>query len=246
MWPMPPYNQHYVTINLSPHRLSCCWFEQTKNQSSCYLKGYQITELDNLELERLIIFNPSRISTLIQHFVSTHQLKNAFVLFCLSGPSVIGQFISFNTATPDPEQFASHNKNKSIQDKPTWDKLIWDYVYLYPTDNGQFMFYAAGIKRELIFQYQLLALRNNLNLITITPAAIALLGLYKHSKGSQFRHSQLGIELAQYNNRIEQLFDSVSLNTLIKENPDINIHTKDIQCILPSLGLFLMRDDCNA
>lgn len=244
MWPMPPFNPHYVTISFSPHHISCYWFQQ--DSKNAILKSYQTTALENLELERLIVFNPSHISQIIHSFLEKHQLANAFALFCLSGPSVKEQFITLETATPDPEQFELPDKNKFTWDKLVWDNLVWDYTYLYPTQDGKFTFYAAGITRELLFQYQLLALRTHLNLIAVTPATIGLLGLYKHSKGSQFRQSQLGIELTKHNNRIDQLFDEKFLADMIIPAPGVTVNQTDTNVLLASLGLFLMRNEQNA
>jgi hypothetical protein len=233
MWPIQSCSKNFVTISFSPQYLSCCLFEYTKKQKPYHLKAYQTTELDNLELEHLLIFNPSRISSYIQQFLAKNQITNPFALFCLNGPTVFEQFIPVENASPLPQQFSIPNRNN----------LIWDYVYLYPTHNGQSTFYVAGMKRELLFQYQLLAIRNQLNLIIITASTMALLNLYKYNKGAQFRHSQLGIELAKHNHHIDQIFDESIFNNLLSIDPTITIPTQDeIPSILTSLGLFIMRN----
>ena len=108
------------------------------------------------------------------------------------------------------------------------------------------MFYLAGIKRELLAQYQLLALRNNLNLITVTSSTMALLKLYKHNQGSQFRHSQLGIDLATHNHRVEHILDELVLNRYVTADPSLSITMQDeAPFLLPMLGLFIMRNTNN-
>lgn len=114
-------------------------------------------------------------------------------------------------------------------------------------DNGQFMFYVTGIARDLLFQYHLVALRSNLNLITVTSRTMALLNLYKQSKGSQFRHSQLGIDLAKHNNRVDQIIDETFLIKTVSVDQNLDCAmSNEVQFLLPAFGLFLMRNKNNA
>jgi len=213
--------------------MACCWFEQTNNKQPFRLKAFQTKKIENLELEQLIVFNPSLIGRFIKQFLNINKIKNPFTHFCLNGPSIIEQFVPVETATPTPDQFHL-KKNKNC---------IWDYTFLYPTYNGQFIFYASGIKREKLFQYQLLAMKNKLNLISITTATMALLNLYHYSKGKHFRHSQLGIELEQNNQKIEHVIPTSIIDDIVYIDPSINVNIKtDASSLLCALGLFITRN----
>ncbi len=234
MWPMPPFNKRCIIIHFSPHHITCSWFEHNNKAT---LKAYKTVPLENLELERLIIFNPSRISNIIQSFLDEHHLKHACSLFCLNGPSLKQQIVTCKAATFSPEKLEL--STDFIQE---WEGIIWDYSYLYPSHDGKYVFYIAGISRELLFQYQLLAMQNHLNLTAISPEAIGLLSLYKIHKGAQFRHSQLGIELNRHNNDIAKMFDEKILRD-IAHSITAEITTKTYTtALLASLGLFLTRN----
>jgi len=238
MWPMPPFNKKYVIIYFSPHHITCTWIESAGKKAK--LKAIKTETIQNLELEHLIIYNPSHINSIIQSFIKSHKLQNAYSLFCLSGPSLKEQFITSDTVKLNQKSLDTHDQQAQI----SWKHLVWDYSYLYPTQNGQFVFYVAGISRELIFQYQLLAMRNNLNLIALSPATTALLNLYQEYKGSDFRQGQLGIDLAYHNNDVTKIFNHKTLNNVIYNTKHIN--QTDTEALLASIGLYYMRDKLNA
>ena len=118
------------------------------------------------------------------------------MVFGLSGPLCVEKLIPAPTATPTSSQL-------TISPSRDWQ---WDYHYLYPLEQGQYLFYAAGIPKTVLFGYQLLALRNQLNLLKITPRTMSLYQLYKYLYGSSFRNSQLSVHMQQHNHAIEQFF----------------------------------------
>jgi len=214
-----------------PHSMSCCLFEETKD--NYHLKDYQKTELNDLQLEHLIVFNPSSIESFIDQFTKKHNLKKPYTFFCLKGPSLFESTVTTKTSTPEFEEF-------NLPDKKN---IITHSMYLYPSQDGQCRFYIAGIKRELIFQFQLLALRSNLNLVRISPATLGMLQLYKKLKGTDFRHSQLGMDLEQNNLQFDQLVDQAHLDML--KNSSTHAIENESGHILPALGLFMMRNQRN-
>jgi len=120
-------------------------------------------------------------------------------------------------------------------------------MYLYPTPQGQFIFYVTGIKRDLLLQYQLVALRSNLNLVAIAPSTMALFNLYKHKQGTQFRHSQLGIDLANNDNHVEDIIDKPFVNRTLTFDQKLTIDFgNESRFILPAFGLFLIRNKNDA
>ena len=233
---MPPFNKRCIIIHFSPHHITCSWFEQDNNKAT--LKAYKSFPLEHLELERLVIFNPSHISTIIQSFLDEHRLQNTCALFCLSGPSLKEQVVTCETATFCPKKMANTTDFKL----PEWEGIIWDHSYLYPSHDGKYVFYIAGITRELLFQYQLLAMQNHLNLTAISPETMGLLNLYKIHKGAQFRHSQLGIELSRHNNDITKMFNEKTLHDVANFGASKVITENHKPALLASLGLFLTRN----
>jgi len=233
---MPPCNPTNIIITFYPHRIDCCWLKHSNNKKPYHLKAYHTEKLENLELEQLIIFNPSHIGSVIKQFLKFNNIKNPFTFFCLNGPTIVEQFVPAESATPDPDQFPLVHKNN----------LIWDYTYLYSTDNGQFMFYVSGIKREQLFQYQLLAINNQLNLISVTSDTMALINLYEHTKGSQFRHSQLGIDLLENNHQVNHIISESILDELVSIDPSVCVDIKtEAPSLLSALGLFITRNKTN-
>lgn len=196
MWPFSKKTDEFVSILFSAKHITFCWIQQLEKSSSLYLRAYEHIPLTNLELDQLVINNPTAIDHHIHHFVETHRLHNAYFLFGLSGSQCTEKLIPLHTATPNSTQLLIPQSTNSQ----------WDYRYLYPMEHGQYMFYASGIPKTVLFGYQLLALRNALNLLKITPRTISMYQLYKHLYGTSFRHSQLGVHMQHHNNSIEQFF----------------------------------------
>jgi len=207
MWPIPVLDHQFVSIDFSPEALVCSWMEISQNKSApLVLRAYKRFSLQNLELEKLILFNPTIIRHSISSFLQEHNLSNAFVSFALQGPFLGEQFIAMPTSTPHVADFGSVHKARS---------LLWEYRYLYSNDQGQCIFYVYTIPRFIVLQYELLAITTQCNLINVMPRTMALLSAYKNIFGAAFRRSQLGLDMVRCNNNIEQLITIDSLNRMV-------------------------------
>ena len=207
MWPLPRYKKEYVTINFSPTFVECCWFQEGKKQGHpMCLKAWDKVFLHESQLENLTLFNQSFISQFIQQFIKKYNLSHSYAFFSLTGPAVVEEYCSFITSTPTNDDFFIKDKNK------VW----WDSFYLYPTVDGKFIFYVTSLKRELVFQYKLLACINNLNLVTLIPRNAALFNLYKMVKGEGFSRSQLSLDMQNNNNQIYEVVADMNLNSFIE------------------------------
>ncbi len=207
MWPIPALEHKLVSVFLAQDALSCYWLEKTNNGTSpLVLRAYKRYPLDNLELANLILFNPTVIKKHITSFLQEHNLENAFIAFILHGPAVTEQFVAMPTSTPHRTDFGMANSARN---------LLWEYRYLYPNDDGQFVFYLYSVPRFLLLQYEMLAVAAQCNLITITTQTMALLSVYQHVFGTAFRRSQLAVDMMRCNNNIADLITADMLRRMI-------------------------------
>lgn len=211
MWHLPKLDNRLVTIHFQPHVLSCSIITPSQNPAPYTLSAYQETSLTHFELEQLKLFNPTAIFQYIATFLRAHRAHNAYIACTLHGPGVFEQFMQTYTTQPTLDTFALPDKHK----------YFWDYRYAYPLDHGRWMFYVAGIKKELLLQYKLFAIRHKLNITTITTQRIALLSLYKFQNAATFRESKLAIDMLQHNNMPEELFSTDTLHRTLYIPPSL-------------------------
>jgi hypothetical protein len=212
MWPIPALKDEFVTISFSPNSIACSWIQKTKSGTApLILRAYKRYPLNNLELYNLIPFNPTVIKKHITSFLYEYDLHNAFIAFCLQGPGITEHFFAMPTSTPHRTDFAI-TKASSVH---------WEYRYLYPNHDGQYVFYAYAIVRSLILQYQLLAMSMQCNLITITTQTTALLEAYKNIFGVVFRKSQLAVDMMEYENNVQTLISDDAVRRMISFSGDI-------------------------
>jgi hypothetical protein len=228
MWPIPALERELITISFSSKNLCCSWIQKTKRGSApLVLRAYERHELHNLELEHLTLFNPTKIKYLITSFVSQHKKSNAFVAFSFHGSGITEKLIAHTTSTPQRADFGvPHSSN-----------VLWDYRYLYPNDNNQFIFYLYAIPRLLLLQYELLAIAAHLNVIAMTTQHMALLSAYKYMFGAAFRKSQLGIDMMHHHNNYEKLISPTILARMITIPPTIRIQD-ELTHLATACGLF--------
>ena len=227
MWPIPALEHKLVSVDFSDQALVCSWIEKTNNGTApLLLRAYKRFPLTNLELENLVLFNPTIIKKYMCSFLEEHNLADAFIAFIVHGPTIAEQFVAMPTSTPHYTDFGIGN-NRS---------LLWEYRYLYPNDHGQFVFYVYTVPRSLILQYQLLAIAAQCNLITMTTRTMALLSAYKNIFGIAFRHSQLAVDMMRCNNNIADLITADTLNRMVSVTAD-KVVSERLYCAAAS-GLF--------
>lgn len=230
MWPIPTIERELITITCSPKNISCSWIQKTKAGYPLQLRAYERHELHNLELENLTLFNPTHVKQLITNFLFRHNKQNAFVAITLQGPLVAERFVARASSSPKRCEFdVQHSSN-----------LLWDYRYMYPNEQGQFVFYLYSVPRSLLLQYQLLAITAGLNLISITTKRMALLNTYKTIFGSAFRRSQFGIDMMSHHNAIEKLISVDALKRVLFIPPTISL-ADEFSHLATAYGLFTLE-----
>jgi hypothetical protein len=219
-------NEGAVTILCSPQHLIACHI--SSHYSRLQLHSFTKIPLDYLELEKLVVFNPTRMSYHVDTFINSRKLGHMPLFMGLYGPAIKERCINTTIAHPEIHQLP-------ISHAPHWK---WEYCYLYPHDHSYY-FYLCGIPRGLILQFQLLALRQNWNLHYLTSERMALLQLYKYLFGQAFRPTQLGLHMQQRNNNIDALFSRDDLARIITIPSHITIDEHDLGSLLTSCGLFI-------
>lgn len=217
-----------VTISCTPQTLACAWLKQIKKTMVYELKGYKRISCDHLELSQGYINNPTRIAQHIQSFLVKHKLRNPYISIGLRGQGIYEDLLTLPTASPDPIDIVLPRKQQQL----------WDYRYLYPHDNGHAAFYVCSISQSILFQYKLLAFRQQFNLIGITTLSMAYLHAYIYSYGQAFRHSQLGQDMARHNNIIDFIVPSDSVRRSLKISGHYGYDFEhELSTLAPLLGL---------
>src|SRR4030095_4788143 len=142
-------------------------------------------------------------------------------------------FIALPTSTPHATDFNIVYSSNSV----------WGYRYLYPNDDGQFVFYVYVVPRLLVLQYQLLAMTVGCNFIAITTKNMALLSAYKHLFGADSRRSKLAVDMMHCNNAIYELISPEILKRIIKAPMKIALQ-KEQSYIATACGLFFDERVC--
>lgn len=205
MWPWRQRTHPVMTITLDDTSLKCSWIEQRVNSATYVIRAHQHTPLDPIAVASRM-YHPTLLQHQIQSFIAAHQLQNAYVLMAVAGQGIIESLVTVPTANPQPEDFAFAKLKK----------VLWHRAYLYPHDDGLHTFYVGGISRQLLFQYQLLAINLRLNLIAIIPERWVLLHLYEYVQGAAFRRSALAHAMEQHHNNIHALQSSDILQRIIR------------------------------
>ena len=247
MWFKKTAYKKVISIILEPTYLVCAYLEfSTKNQP-CILHAHQRITLTQTGLNSNIIFNPTMLKTYIQTFIDSNQTDNAYVVFAMRGPCIVEEMVTFDSSTPQQKDFIQYYQNLYSTDEVKLDssyrplqKMIWDYLYLYPTGNGFFRFYFTGMPPELLFQYKLFFRALKLNIITLTTPLYALLHVYKQIQGSSFRQSQLGYDMEFHKHRLEKICTPDTIARLINTRPaQLRITTQNAVELATLVGLYL-------
>jgi hypothetical protein len=234
MWPLPPIKNTFVSIIATPEQLVCCSLKQSNKRAPFLLTGYQRIPLHKMELAANALFNPTAIAQHIKIFLSDYNHQNAFVSLAITSPHINEQYIVLPHASPTPDQF----------DLPHKKHVIWDYQYLYPNEEGKFVFYVCSMQRPLLLQYQLLAHNARINLTDITTQHIATLQLYRYFYGPAFRQTQLAVDISKYNNDLSQFFTRDALARILHIPTHITIDPQiEKPFLLPACGLFVTQKE---
>lgn len=229
MWFIEKVPDKQVAIVVSNESISMGIIQSgTSAESKLELHAWRTFANDSTTIDA-VIFNPTRFIQLINSFIRTYQVENACATLCIGRPGMFERLVALDTAHAQPHDFA-HLKI---------GKLSTDYHYLYANDQGKFIFYIAGIAREIAFQYQMLMARTRLRLITLTSQSDALLCVYRRFYGAAFRQSQLARDIQQCDRKLEKLFTPDMLHRLIAIRAEYE--PQEFTTLLTMTGLHLTR-----
>lgn len=232
---VPKIHNEQINVVIDPAGMSCSWITPSNKHCPYELKAFQHTPFDRLEYAQSTLFNPTVLQATIKKFADTHSLHNAFVSFALAGPQVVESIVELRQASPSPHEFPF----------PKLRTLIWNYQYLYPTDNAYYAFYVSGMDRRHLFQHQMMAINTQLTINTVTTHQMSLLGLYTHTYGKAFRASQLAVDMHHHNNQITQLISADTLRRQLCVAPTLTHEFNDPVYHIPlctALGLYISGD----
>jgi hypothetical protein len=230
MWPIPARSNAILVIGLQNGQLSLSSFTKKRGLKKEYqLNAFSRISLESAEYHNGIIYNPTFLKNQILNFIAKYNMHNASVIFTISG-SLIEEKIVFSSAmNPTITDLKLSNQNTTQ----------CHYSYLFPQENS-FAFYTYSIQKAVIIHHQLFATKLKLNLTHIIIESMAHLKLYNAIKGTTFRQTQLAHDLAQRNNRFDELIDYQEFKSILHINSNITIElSKESKYIAASLGAFI-------
>lgn len=222
------YLPQLVTITIGPKALSCAVITEQGKRAPLLLKNYLYHHFDALEIENLVLYNPTKIGTLISNFLKHHTLHNVYISIAFEGPLLQESFLKLPTTDPCKESF-------SIDEK----KLIWNYCYLYPIDDHSFIFYVYTIAHWIILQYQLMIHTHNFSLLHIITGTTALLKLYIYFHKEAYRQAQLALDMIRLNNNVGQFFTENKKHRIIDACPTIINSEEKYRSLLIHCGQYI-------
>lgn len=159
--------KEFVTLVIQSNALMLYWLQQPKKNSGMFFpKAWAMHSLDYLQAEKPIIFNLTFFQKVIADFLQKNKIHNAFIAVGVSG-TILWEQCSW-------VKFDEQPSIKNFFSQP--NTLIWDYIFLQRNEySHEQLFYLFGIVREVLFQYQLLALSVPFNCAVITSGNFALL-----------------------------------------------------------------------
>lgn len=221
-------NRHLL-LTIDEHTLSCSIIIPASRTAPYELIAYQRYALSHHEIMQLRLFNITTISHHIGAFIKAHNAQHAFVSCALNGPGLTELIMR----APEPRLSAT----MLMQQAP--DPLIWDSCYLYPSDHALHTFYACGLPRELLLQYDILSRMANITMSTLTSSWYAQLSLYKTMQGSAFRRANLAQTLMTHHHTWNNLLNRDMLQRMITIPTRYN-HDENLPHIRTALGLFII------
>jgi len=230
MWLLPSFQHSLITFSFSTQSLICTWLTKQKNNNRLSLQAYEKYLFDSYEILNGMLYNPTCIARLITQFLKKNNQHDAFVAFTLSNECLLEDFITMPTSSPKRSDF-NHQENTS---------RLWGYRHLYQNDDGQSVFYTYTFSRAALLQYKLLAIHTNINLLSITPQTIALIGAYKTIFGTTFRASQFALDMMRHNNSVENCISNDILHRIIT-TAHTSIPPHDMINLAPACGMITLE-----
>jgi len=231
MWPLPPLERELVTFTIYPNALVCSWITPKSPTTAIpSYSGYKHHTLSPFEITHSLVCNPTHIKTLMSDFLTQHNKRNALISLCLAGNQLYHYYLALPTAHPKATDFG-------IAPSSTTQ---WGYRFMYHNDEGLAVFYVYKIPKSLLLQYQLIAIAEQLNLISITTNHMALYAAYKAVFGNAFRQSQYALDMMKAHNNAENIITYDALKRMIAIPQHAQKET-ETSYLATSYGLFMMQ-----
>ena len=151
--------QKFVTVHLDDHVLTCiCW---TGSYPDMQIVAQQTFKLGSKVVQNLVLCNPTVLKNYLLDFITKYDLKMAQYGLILTGSIIIENLNNINNNNLVEHKFSKISINSCVN------------------NSAQDWSYLAHIPVGIALQYQLVFIRQNLNLVGITSFNGALLGLLK-------------------------------------------------------------------
>lgn len=228
MWPLPTLQNELVTIIVDSSHIYLGVIKANASRNTPFvLHAYRVISIQNAALDTYI-YNISFVEKQIKAFIANYNLENAFFTLCITGSKIEERLVRLKKTTPSYADFI----HLGLQ------KFVWDFTYLYTSEQEESVFAVSGIQRELLFQYQFLALKLGINLVTITTPMHPLLHLYRYVQGGAFRQAKLGVDMQAHNHQLESYFTHTMYNRIVRSDQPIAANVA-----LRMTGLYCMEWD---
>lgn len=213
---------YLVTVSIGPKKIIFC---SVNIKTPFTIRALEEFEFSSPCISNLTIGNMTQIKKSLKSFFNTQKLLNAYTIFSLTASGLYERVISLNTEVPQVD----HLQNNSAK------KMIWDYLPLgFNQSNGKTNYYACGITREQLFQYQLLAITTNVNCISIVPQRIALITASKYVNPEHIATSSI-TNHASLQNYLNYSLQQAHNQSMLQQYHDI-----EKKIIFETLGLVLI------
>lgn len=157
--------ESFVALAFKSQYLAYAHIKKTDSQAPYSMISYKQVPLRNFEVEKHIIFNPTRIGSHLHALLCEQCLCNTDIRISIEKPIIFETIID------------SHNSSIEELYGPQLKNMVWEDVPIFQNSQSKSMLYVCGISRELLFQYQLLAIKHKLNVTCITTSNLALLSM---------------------------------------------------------------------
>lgn len=222
MWPAPPIREDVVSIIINANHLYCGWL-QCDSKKRLQLSAFKVYALEHM--------NQLSLQHYLQDFIDENKLAHSFLSISLASPLIYEELIRLSKASPDPIDFQSKH----------FQQLLWNYHYLRALDDGNHLFYIKGIKKPSYFEYQLLAHKLNLKLITFTSMYASQLAAYAHYHGKAFRNAKLSLDLEKHQYKIAASLDRDAIARMLHVDTNASIATEVPEVLVAMIGSFYIE-----
>ncbi len=165
--------RNFVALAFGPRELAWACVQRPADAEKFTLVASGRCTCDDGEVGDGIIFNPTRIDKLTHSCLARLPHHNRHLRISLSPPSVT-EFIVTTMGEP-PRREDLGDERRAL--------MVWQATSIGKSDAAHTVFYVGAIRREHLFQYELLALRQPCRLDCITTRASTLLCAHARASG---------------------------------------------------------------